>query len=118
MTTANSPNGARQLVVRGDSNGSVKRAVNMTGVTNARLKFSWKAKTFEDGDVGYVKVYDGSWHTVLTVNNDMDDNTFHSANINLSGYNMDSNFNIRIHINANGKKDFFYVDDIEITGYK
>jgi len=98
------------------SDGIATRAVNMAGVTAAHLKFWWKAYSFEAGETAVVEVYDGAWHTVLTVVDGNDDNTYHSANVNLSGYNMVSNFQVRAASHMGGPGDYFYIDDVNITG--
>lgn len=96
--------------------GVAGRTVDMTIVTNAHLKFWWKARSFETGETATVEIYDGSWHTVLNVGLIQSDDTYHFADINLSNYNMVSDFQIRAASHMGGIGDYFYVDDIEIAG--
>ena len=103
----------RHLRVRRNT-GLVTRTVDMTGVSNARLQFWWKANDFEGSESANVQIYDGSWHTVLTVVNGQDNNRYQYADISLSGYSMISNFQVRIDANMSGPYDFFYVDDLTI----
>ncbi|RME79506.1 MAG: hypothetical protein D6784_00615, partial [Chloroflexi bacterium] len=92
------------------------RTVNLTGVTGAQLTFWWKARAFESGDKAVVQINDGSSHTIFTINNGDDDDNWHKATIDLSSYNMTSNFEIRFKMQGNSDKDYLYLDDIEITG--
>jgi hypothetical protein len=109
----------RYAVVRGDSNGVLRRTVNMTGVSQARLSFCWVADSFETGDNARVYIYDGvggssGWHEVLRVNQ----NGNGCENISLSSYSMVNNFQIGISAYFNSRYDYFYIDDIVITGIR
>ena len=88
----------------------------MAGVTGAHLTFQWKANSFEIGETATIEVNDGTWHTVQTVIDGQDDNAYHSANIDLSGYNMVSNFQIRVAAHMSATNDYFYIDNLIITG--
>jgi hypothetical protein len=107
--------GSYHLRLRNDD-ALVTRSVNMSGVTNAYLQFWWKANSFEGGEYAYVGVYDGSWHTVFTASNGDDDNTYRYADIDLSGYNMTSDFQVGIESDMSGNGDYFYIDDVVIEG--
>jgi CubicO group peptidase (beta-lactamase class C family) len=98
------------------NNGVAARQIDMSGVSNARLDFFWKASSFESGETATVEVYDGSWHTVLTVNDGDDDDEGHAADVDLSGYNMVSDFKVRIKSNMGNASDYFYIDHVLITG--
>jgi len=99
--------------------GEASRTVNMSGVTGASLSFQWRADSFEGGESAVVSINDGSgWTSVLTVNNGQDDNNNHTQTVDLSGYSMSSTFQIRFKINGSSDRDYFYIDNIEITGYK
>jgi CubicO group peptidase (beta-lactamase class C family) len=104
-----------RLRLRGN-NGVAARQIDMSGVSNARLEFFWKARSFESGETATVEVYDGSWHTVLTVNNGDDDDQGHTADVDLFGYNMVSDFNVRIKSNMGNVSDYFFIDHVLITG--
>ena len=108
--------GSHHLRLR-SGDGIATRTVNMTGVVALHnLSLWWKAYHFETGEYATVDVFDGSWHTVLTVSDGQDDNIYHSADVNLSDYNMVSNFQIRAASHMSGPGDFFYIDDILIAG--
>ena len=116
INNGNAHSGTYALRLR-DSNGVVARTVNMTGVVALhQLSFWWKAFDFETGETAVVEVYDGSWHTVLTVIDGQDDNIYRFAEVNLSDYNKVGNFQVRAASHMSGPNDFFYVDDINIVG--
>ena len=96
-------------------NGVATRTVNMTGVVALhQLSFWWKAFDFETGETAVVEVYDGSWHTVLTVIDGEDDDIYHVADVDLAGYNMVSQVRAESHMGGTG--GYFYIDDINIVG--
>lgn len=87
----------------------------MAGRTGARLRFWWKANSFEAGETATAEIYDGAWHTVLTVVDGQDTNVYQYADIDLSGYQMVSNFQVRFRANMSNTADYFYVDDIQVV---
>lgn len=87
----------------------------MVGRTGARLRFWWKAYSFEAGETATAEIYDGVWRTVLTVVDGQDTNVYQYADIDLSGYQMVSNFQIRFRARMSNTADYFYVDDIQIV---
>ena len=110
------PHGGTYHLLLWNNNGVASRTVDMTIVTNAHQRFWWKATSFETGETASVEVYDGSWHTVLNVGLRHSDNIYHLADINLSNYNMVSDFQVRAASHMDGLGDYFYIDDIEIVG--
>ncbi len=114
-TSGGAHDGSFHLRLRSDD-ALVTRQVNMSGVTNARLQFYWKAASFERGEHAYVGVYDGSWHTVLTIDNGEDDGNYHYADIDISSYTMGSNFQIAFQSDMSGNGDYFYIDDLVVVG--
>jgi hypothetical protein len=98
--------------------GVATRTVNMSGVSAAHLQLWWKADSWEGSEYATISVNDGAWHTVLTVSNGQDDNTYHYADIDLSSYSMVSNFQVRIESHMGDTSDYFYVDDIVIVGQR
>ena len=116
VTTSGSPyQGIYHLRLRSYT-GIATRMVNLAGITAANLTFWWKAYSFESGEYATVEVNDGTWHTVLTVNDGQDDYIYHPADIDLSSYNMVSNFQVRIASHMSNTGDYFYIDDIKIAG--
>lgn len=113
VTTAGAPYEGSYHLRQRTGTGIATRTVNMTGVSNAYLSFRYRADSFESGDYATVEVYDGSWNTVLTVNS----TTPYTLNdIDLSGFDMISGFQIRFASHMNSTFDQFYIDDIEING--
>jgi hypothetical protein len=98
------------------SNGVAVRQIDMSGISNAHLSFMWKARSFEAGETATMEVYDGSWRTVFTASNGDDDNEYHVADVDLSSYNMVSDFRVRIKSNMGNASDYFYIDHVLITG--
>jgi hypothetical protein len=116
VTTTGTPNaGAYHLQLTG--NGAfATRAVNLSGVTSARLIFDWKASSFESGETGAVDIYDGTnWITVLTITDTQDDNIYHHADINLSGYSLGSSFQVRVRSLMSAADDVLYIEDLKIA---
>jgi len=89
--------------------------VDLTGKSGLWLSFWWKANSFESSDVAYVKVYDGSWHTVKTIVDGNDTNTYYQEDIDLSSYTMGSGFKVRFEGGMDATNDYLYIDDIEIA---
>ena len=116
ITSSGTPHGGSYHLLLVSTNGQASRAVNMSGVSNARLRLWWKAKSFEGSEYALVLIYDGSWRQVLRVDNGQDDNAYHYADIDLSSYAMVSNFQISFEAHMSGTGDYFYIDDIEIVG--
>ncbi len=120
ITNNGSPIGNRHLRMR-NATAQATRAVDMTGVTGARLQFQWKASGFESSDTATVRISTNggsSWTTIMTVNNGQDDNTYHAADLDISSYTMNSNFRIRFQMNGNADNDIFYIDNVAIVGYR
>ena len=115
VTTSGTAHGGRYHLRLRSNTGVASRTVNMAGRTGARLQFWWKANSFEAGETATVEIYDGAWRTVLTVVDGQDTNVYQYADIDLSGYQMISNFQVRFQANMSGTGDYFYVDDIQIV---
>ena len=99
--------------------GRIERSVDMRGVIGASLSFAWRAASWESSDKVYVKVFDGSgWNTVKTFVNGDDDYFYHMADIDLSAFTGVDNFKIAFEGDMSSTSDWFYVDYIEIKGYR
>ena len=114
--SSNSVDGTHHLRLR-SANGLATRYVNMSGVSNGRLRFWWRANSFESGEEAYVRVNDGSgWSTIMTVVNGQDTNSWTYADLDISGYNMSSNFGIRFDSQMSSTGDQFRVDALTVVG--
>jgi VCBS repeat-containing protein len=95
------------------------RTVDMRNVSQARLKFRWRVESLDnDSETGEVLVYDGNWHSVYTITRSNNGSGYQYADIDISSRSMIQGFQVQFKINASGTGDYFYVDNIEITGYK
>ena len=94
--------------------GVASRTADLTGQSNLTLSFWWKADSIEAGDYGTIEIYDGTgWRTLLTIQDGDDDNVYHYAEFDLSGYEMNADFEIRISSFGNAN-DWLYLDDLTI----
>lgn len=103
--------------------GEGTRTVNMTGVTGVeQLVYQWRANSFDNSSENAVVQISNnggtSWQTVQTISDGQDDNNWHQNTVNLTGYSIVNNFQVRFKINGSGTNDYFYIDDITITGYR
>jgi hypothetical protein len=106
-----------QAVESGDDRAS--REVDMSGIQSPHLRFWWKARSIDNTtENAYVEVYDGSWHTVLQVTQGQDDEIYHYEDIDLSSYTMSSDFKVQIRSEMGNSQDYFFVDDIEVVGFR
>ena len=99
-------------------NSYVDRAADLSGQSDLRLQFWSKVRRFESGDEMYCLVSsNGSqWTTVKTWTSADSDDTYHFNDIDLSPYTMSSEFWIAFDSGMNANNDYFYVDDLNITG--
>ncbi len=105
--------------VRLMSSGRIERTVNLKGCSGAKLTFSWRASSWENGDQVNIKVDDGlGWKTVKTFVNGDDDFYYHNAEIDLSAFEHISDFRIAFEGNMSSSLDWFYIDNIVIKAFK
>jgi hypothetical protein len=105
--------GALQLT---SNDGTATRAVSLSGVTDARLSFQWKASGLEAGEKGVAEIYDGtSWIQVAELADPNDDNIFHSVVVSLAQYNLGSSFQVRFRSLASDTSDVITIEDLRIA---
>jgi hypothetical protein len=115
VSTGTPKTGTYHLQLTGNT-GLATRAVNLSGVTNARLAFDWKASSFEAGETAVVEIYDGtSWIAVQTITDGQDDNIYRHSDISLSGYTLGSSFQVRIRSLMSAADDVLYIDNLKIA---
>jgi len=109
--------GSYHLRLRRDT-GYVDRTVDLSDAVSARLQFWAKANSFESGEEAYCLISpDGThWTTVHTWVDGDDDDVYRFYDIDLSPYELTSVFWIAFEAGMSGKKDYFYVDDLNIVG--
>jgi len=115
VRTKNGPHsGDYHVRLRGGIDGKITRRVDLSDASDVHLQFWYKVNSLESSDEALVKIYDGSWHTVMSFENGDDDNVYHQADVDLSDYNMISNFKVRFQMDASGSGDYMYIDDVKI----
>ncbi|MCB9002904.1 MAG: InlB B-repeat-containing protein [Ardenticatenaceae bacterium] len=103
-------------------NGWAERAADLSALTSgASLSFYWKVTTgMAVNEEWYVEISsDGgsNWDQVLLVDDSNENGTYSLFTFALDSSYLVSNFHIRFYgINANDPSDYFYVDNILITG--
>ena len=117
VTTSGTPyEGSYHLMLR-SSTGYVERSVDLSGMPGASLQFQAKANSFETGEEAYCLISSNGtdWTTVYTWVNGDDDNQYHAYDIDLSPYDLTSEFWIAFEVNLSSTWDYFYVDDLKIV---
>jgi hypothetical protein len=96
------------------STGIAKRAVDLDDIAMANFQFWAKVDSLEGGDIATFRVSSDNvtWTTVYTWTRTDSDNTYHFYNMDLSSYNLTSNFWVSFNSGMNSTGDYFYVDDI------
>jgi hypothetical protein len=118
ITTSQNPyEGTRHLQMRG-SNAYVERSVDLTGMSNVHLQFYAKVRSFEFGDTMNCLVSSdyADWTVVKTWDSSDSDDTYHPVDIDLSSFEMSSEFWIAFDSGVNRNNDYFYVDYLSIGG--
>ncbi|GLQ33503.1 LamG domain-containing protein [Litoribrevibacter albus] len=117
-----SPTGDQVQIVSGElriSGGGISqrriyRAVNLGNAISAELSFDIRESGAEPTDSISVEVYDGSsWTTLETFNGSLGSGG--SRNYDLSSY-LSSDFRVRFVENASWYNDYFYIDNLVISG--
>jgi len=109
--------GSQHLLLMANT-GYVKRAVDLSSLYSARLQFWAKARLFEGDEKAYCLISsDGSeWTTVHTWAVPDDDNIYRFYDIDLSSYELTSEFWIAFEAGMQQTSDYFYVDDLKVKG--
>ncbi|MBM3156621.1 MAG: hypothetical protein FJ004_04985 [Chloroflexi bacterium] len=116
ITTSGDPyQGACHLMLSRNT-GYVKRPVNLSGHTSARLRFCANAVSFEAAEEAYCQISpDGStWTTIKTWRNGDDTGVYTYYDIDLSSYKLSSQFWIAFQAKMADASDYLYIDSIEI----
>ncbi len=104
---------------RGENNHSITRTL-ASGVSGGTLGFKWDVDSLDSAsEYGYAEVFDGTWHTVWSMNNSgvgIDANAspdnLQEAVVDLSTYGTVTQVRFSMSNNTQGG-DYFYVDDVE-----
>lgn len=108
--------GSYDLRLRGGT-GYVKRDVDLSNHPNANLQFWAKANSFEGDEEAQclISANGSDWTAVKTWVNGDDDNTYHYYDIDLSSYDLSSQFWIAFDANMGAANDQFYIDDLAVA---
>jgi hypothetical protein len=117
ITQQNPYEGTHHLRLRG-ANAHVERSVNLTGKSEVHLQFYAKVDSFESGDTMSCLVSPDyiDWTVVKIWNSGDSDNTYHPVDIDLSSFEMSSEFWIAFDSGVDKNNDYFYVDYLTIGG--
>jgi len=118
ITTQQIPyEGTHHLRLRGAS-AYIERSVDLTGKSDVHLQFFAKADSFEAGDTITCLVSPDyiDWTEVETWDSSDSDNIYHPVDIDLSTFEMSSEFWIVFNSGMDKNNDYFYVDDLSISG--
>jgi len=98
--------------------GRLKRSVNLSGATNVHLTFWAKVRAFESSDTALVRVSsDGvNFTTVMSFTSAQSDDVYRYYDIDLSRFAMTSTFTIAFHAAMSSTGDYWFLDDIQLTG--
>ncbi len=118
IVTTDSPYEGSYHLRLSDSTGYVKRSVDIRG-PSANLQFWAKATGWDPGEGAQCLISPNGidWTAVYTWVNGDDDNTYHFYDIDLSPYNLSSEFWIAFDSNASATSEYFWVDDLKIKPY-
>ncbi len=95
--------------------GYIQRIVDLSTSSAVHLTYAYKTRSLNAGDYGYVDIYDGVWHSHVRTYA-QNDNVYRVEDIDLSAYNMVSNFQIKFGISCAGGRHYFYMDEVTFAG--
>ncbi|MBK8979545.1 MAG: S8 family serine peptidase [Planctomycetes bacterium] len=108
--------GTRHARLR-SSTGLLRRQVDLTGVTQARVVFWLRLRSFESGDTFLARVTSGSTTLASRIFvNGEDDNAYYRYEFDLSG--ASGVVTVEFDANMNSTSDYAYVDDVEVRGVR
>ena len=109
VTTSGVPYEGTYHLLLSSNDGYARRSVDLSIVPSARLQFWAKVDSFEGGEEAYCYISpDGiDWTQVYYWDNTYDDNTYYPFDIDLSAYDLSSNFWIAFSANMSAANDYF-----------
>jgi PKD repeat protein len=98
--------------------GQLQRTVELAGATGVSLRFWARVRSFEGSDQAFVRVSpDGvDFTTVKTFDAADSDNTYRFYEIDVTGFAMTDDFVIRFDAEMSSRRDYLYIDDVEVYG--
>jgi hypothetical protein len=118
VTTSGTPYEGSYHLLLTSSDGYVKRSVDLSSLSAASLQLQAKVSSFEGSNKALCLISENGddWIEVYTWDSKHDDDTYHLYDINLSSYNLTSQFWIAFDAEMGWTDDYFYVDDLKIKG--
>jgi hypothetical protein len=116
VTTSGTPYEGSYHLLLTSSDGYVKRSVDLSALSAASLQLQAKVSSFEGGNKALCLISENgdNWIEVYTWDSKDDDDTYHFYDIDLSSYNLTSQFWIAFDAEMGWTDDYFYVDDLRI----
>ncbi len=103
--------------------GSITRTL-ASGVVGGTLSFKWDVDALNNSsEIAYAEVFDGSWHSVWSVNNSANGggagdtpngypDNLQAENISMAAYGTVTQ--VRFRLSSSGLGDYFFVDDVQL----
>jgi len=97
--------------------GAMKRHVDLTGVTGARLQLWARVHSFEPGDTAEIQISPDAINfvPVRTLTHADSDFVWHYYDLDLSSYPMTSKFRINIVVHGNAATDQVHIDEVRVV---
>jgi hypothetical protein len=120
VTTSGTPYAGSYHMLLQNSDGNVRRSLDLSEQGVVHLRFWAKADSFEGSENARARISsNGSdWTTVYEWVNGDDDSQYHFYDIDLSPYIFTDRFWIRFVANMSQNTDYFYVDNIDIESMR
>jgi hypothetical protein len=118
ILSSSGPHSGTRHVRQRRSTGLLRRSVDLSGVTSAKLVFWARANSFESGDTARVRISGdggGSFATLKTFADGEDDNVYRRWEFSIPSA---SNVVVEFDSNMSSSGDQIYYDDIEIRGVR
>lgn len=118
ITTKEDPyEGTHHLELRGNT-AYIERSVDLTGKSGIHLQFYAKVDSFESGDTMKCLVSPDyiDWTEVKAWDSSDSDGLYYPVDIDLSSFEMSSEFWVAFDSGMDKNNDYFYVDDLSISG--
>jgi len=94
----------------------IARPTDMTGMTDAYVRFWAKADSFGASDFVNCAIFDNTdWNYVQTWVDGDDDNTYHYFEFDVSGMDMSIEFYVTFYAELSGPGANFYIDDVQFA---
>lgn len=110
------------LISRIRDAGSLTRTVDLTAATSARLTCWYMVADYELSDTAYIEVSsDGvNFTTIQTITDAVSDRVWRFLDLDLSSFDMTSNFVIRLRSDTQttNARDYIHIDDVAVVGIK